>query len=305
MEIARGWPRSCAVTDYAALLAELAVPRLVGTPNHAQVREVLKRELAARGFTVEELAFTARPPRVLFGAPPRVHGVNLLASPVPAPGRPAVWLMAHYDAKGQPVSMALRLAGAAALVGGVLLLPVAFVPGLAVAAAGGLVLAGNRVTNRTPGAVDNASGVVAVLMLVDLLSPSRRRDVGVVFSDAEEMGLLGARALVADAAARFQGTAVVNFDGLDDSGRPIAVLHRPGPVGRAVAAALGARRARWLPVIVDGLALAGAARECVTIIKGTWRTMRVVHTSRDDAARLTLAGAREVARGVARALATP
>src|SRR5207302_11343387 len=69
-----------------------------------------------------------------------------------------------------------------------------------------------------------------------------------------------------------------------------------------VARTLAASRARWLPVLVDGLALAATARECVTIMRGNWSTARVVHTLRDTAARLTLDGARRVAGGVAAAL---
>ena len=73
-------------------------------------------------------------------------------------------------------------------------------------------------------------------------------------------------------------------------------------IAEQVARALEARRARWLPVVVDGLALAPTARECVTIMRGNWSTARVVHTLRDTAARLTLDGARRVAGGVAAAL---
>jgi hypothetical protein len=69
-----------------------------------------------------------------------------------------------------------------------------------------------------------------------------------------------------------------------------------------VAAALGARRARWLPVLVDGLVLAAAAREGGTIMRGDWGTATIVHTRRDAAERLTLDGVREVAWGVASAL---
>src|SRR5207253_2487893 len=82
----------------------------------------------------------------------------------------------------------------------------------------------------------------------------------------------------------------VNFDGVDDRGSTIAFIHRPGPAVERVAAALGARRARWLPVLVDGLALSGAAREGVTIMRGDWRTATIVHTPRDSAERLTLEG---------------
>ncbi|MEX2157734.1 MAG: M28 family peptidase [Gemmatimonadales bacterium] len=298
------------MTDYATLLRELAVPRLVGTPNHRRVREVLKRELAARGYSVEEHEFSGRPSRVLFGTPSVVHGVNLIASrPSDRPTvRPSVWLVAHYDSKGQPISMALRLAGAAALavgaagVGFALAAGWPVLPALALAVLGAIVLAGNRVTDQSAGAVDNASALVGVLMLLDLL-PAHVR-AGAIFSDAEELGLLGARALAADRAAMLRDTAVVNFDGLDDRGKPAAFLHRPGPVGLAVAAELGAARARWLPVLVDGIALVPTASECVTIMQGDWTTMRIVHTSRDTADRLTLAGARYVAEGVARALTT-
>lgn len=294
------------MTDYAALLRELAVPRLVGSANHARVRETLRRELTARGLAVEEHSFQARPSRVLLGVPALVRGANLIAR---RPGsRPTVWLTAHYDSKGQPISMATRLAGAVAAMLGVAGLPLSLaagwtlLPAIGVAAAGGVVLSQNRVTDGSPGAVDNASALVAVCMVLDLVPPSRRPDVGVIFPDAEEFGLLGARALVEDRRALFTGTAVVNLDGLDDAGRPIALLHRAGPLARALARELEAGRVPWLPVLVDGIELVGAARECVTILKGGWRTARIVHTPRDTADRLTLAGAKEVAEGVARAL---
>jgi hypothetical protein len=296
------------VTDPAALLRQIAVPRLVGTPVHHRVREILKRELATRGFTVAEHAFSSRPSRMLFGTPRLVRGVNLIAYRPTArpPDRPSIWLVAHYDSKGQPISMATRIVGAAAALVGAVATLVALaagwmlLPGLALVALGAGVMSRNRVTDASPGAVDNASAVVAVLAILDALP--RHAAIGVLFLDAEEFGLLGARALVADRAALLEGAAVVNFDGLDDRGRPIAFLHRRGPVGRAVAAELGAFSAPWLPVLVDGIALAGPSRECITIMKGDWGTARVVHTPFDTAERLTLAGVLEVAEGVARAL---
>ena len=148
--------------------------------------------------------------------------------------------------------------------------------------------------------MDNASAMVAIFMLLDLLRD--RTDVGVIFPDAEELGLLGARALVADRSALVRGAAALNFDGLDDGGRPVVFMHRAGPLGSAVARELDATGARWLPVVVDGIVLAPAAGECVTIMKGDWQTARIVHTRHDTAARLTLAGARQVAEGVARAI---
>lgn len=299
------------MTDYRALLAELAVPRLAGTPPAGQVREGLKRELAARGFVVMEQRFTARSLLHRLARVP-LSGVNLIA--VRPRTRVATWLVAHYDAKGQPLSMAARLAAAAlAAVGVAELLGLALrallgtahpgmVDGVLVGtgAAGAALLALNRVTDRSAGAVDNAAGIVAALATVDALPPEA--PIGVILPDAEEYGLLGARALVGERANLLADTIVVNFDGIDDRGTTIALIHRDGATVQGVARALGARRARWLPVLVDGLVLGAAARECVTIMRGDWSTARVVHTPRDTAARLTLDGARAVAGAVAAAL---
>jgi uncharacterized membrane protein YphA (DoxX/SURF4 family) len=288
------------VTDYAELFRELAVPRLVGTSNHQKVREILKRELSARGFAVEEHAFSGRPARALLGVPRTISGVNLIARPVRPSAPQPVWLVAHYDSKGQPISMAIRLVGFAALVLGLVALALAAVPAIPLLVVALIIVSQNRVTDNSPGAVDNASALIAIFMTIDQLSPGTT--VGVVFPDAEEFGLVGTRALASDRPDLFADAAVINLDGVDDVGRAMALLHRPGKVGAAVAAALGARRARWLPVIVDGIALAGVSRECVTILKGNWRTMRIVHRPEDAAARVRLDGAATVAAGLARVL---
>ena len=294
------------MTDYGELFRELAVPRLVGSANHTKVQKILTRELQARGFAVEQHAFSGRPARALLGTPHTVRGVNLIARP-PRPGspsaRPPIWLVAHYDSKGQPISMALRLIGFGALFIGLVGLLLVPIPALAVLVGGAAIALLNRVNDNSPGAVDNATALVAIFMTLDQLS--REAAVGVIFPDAEEFGLVGARALAADRADLFAGAALINLDGLDDGGRPTALLHRPGKVGAAVAAALGARRWRWLPVIVDGIALARVAGECVTILKGNSRTMRIVHRPADSADRVRLDGAASVAAGLARVLRAP
>jgi peptidase M28-like protein len=300
------------VTDYRALLAAIAVPRLTGTSPNLAIREVLKRELSARGFVVMEHRFTGRSLLHRFARAP-LEGVNLIA--VRPRARVTTWLVAHYDSKGQPLSMATRLVAAALATLGALELLFLALRALLGSLHGGVVdvllggsgiagialLAAARVTNRSAGAVDNAAGVVAALATVDALPPEA--GVGVLLPDAEEYGLLGARALVRERANLLGDTSIVNFDGVDDRGRTIAFMHRGGPTVDRVAAALGARRARWLPVLVDGLMLTRAAREGVTIMRGDWRTATIVHTPRDSAERLTLEGVRLVAEGVARGLA--
>ncbi|MGH7520728.1 MAG: M28 family peptidase [Gemmatimonadales bacterium] len=290
------------MTDYGVLFRELAIPRLVGTPNHQKVRDILTRELEARGFDVEQHAFSGRPARMLLGSPPVISGVNLVARPVRPSAHPPVWLVAHYDSKGQPVSMLVRLIGFFSLVIGLVWLSLGGGSTLPIIplALGLAILVQNRVTDKSPGAVDNATALVAVFMTLDQLP--RDAAVGVVFPDAEEYGLVGARALASDHAELFADAALINLDGLDDPGRPTALLHRPGRIGNAVADALQARRARWLPVIVDGIALARVARECVSILKGSAQTMAIVHTPQDTVARVRLDGAASVAAGLARVL---
>ena len=288
------------MTDYAVLFRELAIPRLAGTPNHQRVREILKRELRARGFDVEEHAFSGRPARALLGTPSLVHGINLIAPPIRPSAHPPVWLVAHYDSKGQPISMAVRLAGFFALLLGFFTLFVSLLPALAILAVAFVIVSQNRVTDNSPGAVDNATALVAIFMTIDQLSSGAR--VGVIFPDAEEFGLVGARSLAAGRSSLFADAALINLDSLDDTGRSTAFVHRRGRISGAVADALKARQWRWLPVIVDGIALSAVCRECVTILKGNWQTMRTIHRPADSVARVRLDGAASVAAGLARVL---
>lgn len=286
-----------------ALLDALARPRLVGTPLHTVTRELLKGELAARGFVVMEHRFAAAA-RFPLRSSVAAEGINLIG--VRPRVRVATWLTAHYDSKGQPLSMAWRLllvAAALAMIPALLLATQAgasprWWPALLVLPA--LLLALNVATDRSPGAVDNATGVLTVLAALDLLPPEA--PVGAILLDGEELGLVGARALVRERANLLRDTAVINFDGVDDRGGVIAFAHHLGSVTRSVTDRLAVRPRRRLPVVVDGLALAPAVRECLTIMKGDWGTMRVVHTPRDTADRLTLSGVADVARAVATAL---
>jgi hypothetical protein len=165
---------------------------------------------------------------------------------------------------------------------------------------GGALLARADLTNVSPGAVDNASGVLAAFETINRLPAAL--PVGIAFFDAEEWGLQGARAFVREQPAVLRGASVINFDGVDDRGITIVLSHRAGPLGPRIAQAAGARRAAWLPVLVDGMAMARVTRECLTVMRGNWSTMRRVHTPRDASDRLTLDGVRAVAAAVADAV---
>lgn len=84
-----------------------------------------------------------------------------------------------------------------------------------------------------PGADDNASGCVAVLLAAHILSQYRfERTLRFVFFTGEEQGLLGSQRYAADIAAQGQDVkAVLNMDMIawDDLGGPIMRLHTRQP----------------------------------------------------------------------------
>ena len=242
----------------------------------------------------------------------RRHGVNLVATRGGAV--PPVWLVAHLDSKSQPVPTALRAAG-------IVLSVVVWLAALATAAlqwrgadlagwwapitiAGviaGLPVAASIVGSRSPGALDNASGVATVLGAAERLGTA---PVGVLLTSAEELGLAGARAWVQTHAP---GIAL-NCDGVDDRGSLVCM--RSGRRGNAVralevgAAMCGAAiQVRGLVpgLLVDSVALADAGWDTATLSRGTWGTLARVHRPGDDLRRLTGAGIDEAASVMAAA----
>jgi hypothetical protein len=233
----------------------------------------------------------------------RRRGSNLTATRG-AP-RPGVWLVAHLDTKSQPIPLLVR-AGAIALHGATwvtaLLLCLAdwlggslvttWSPVSAAALITGLPIMASVVGNRSAGAVDNASGVAAVLLAAAALP--RHLSVGVLVTSAEELGLAGARAWVR---TREPATAL-NCDGIDDAGELLCMYsgHRPARLiaaferaTRAAGAPLGVRR--LLPgVLVDGVAFSDAGWEVLTLSRGTISTLARIHTPRDSLEMVTGAG---------------
>jgi hypothetical protein len=245
----------------------------------------------------------------------RAESVNLVA--VRGEGEPSVWLMAHLDSKSQPVPIGARalgialtaLAWTAAIVVAVAQMAGAPVGGLWPWVSGVGVLAGvpvalSVVRARSRGALDDASGVATVLLAALAAPPSL--PLGVALTSAEELGLAGARAWVA---GRPAGTAV-NVDGVDDAGqtRLMWTGRRPDRLlgtllGSASRLGIGARASRLLPgILADGVALADAGWEVVTLSRGTARTVARIHTPADEPSRISGEGIAESALLIVEAL---
>ena len=241
----------------------------------------------------------------------RAAGVNVVAT---RGGRaPRVWLVAHLDSKSQPVPSLLRVIGVVMLVSALFLAIVAAALQLAslpsrmvwwVAALDALVGAAPVVASvvgaRSPGALDNASGAAAVLAAAEMLEPQAA--VGVLLSSAEELGLAGARAW---ATTRAPGVAL-NCDGVDDEGE-LTIMHgfnAPTDVMDAVrSAAARDVQVRRMPLglLTDSVALADRGWRAITVSRGSFASLRRVHTPHDSLAMLRGTGIHDTATVLARA----
>ena len=257
----------------------------------------------AAGFAVVSLGGRWLARRGVLALPMlRRHGVNIEA--VRGDGDPELWLVAHADSKSQPVPLLLRAAGIVLLALATLAafaIAIAGIAGIAgahslrawpivivAATLGAIPVLGSVVGRASHGAVDNASGVATVLCVAEALRSDATVPVGVLITDAEELGLAGARAWCAE--TRHAATSVLNCDGVDDVGqltvmwtRPRA--HRLEDAFRS-AAAVVQREVRLRPlvpgVLVDAVAFADAGWEAVTLSRGSLATLRRIHTRADD-----------------------
>src|SRR5439155_123148 len=153
---------------------------------------------------------------------------------------PRAWLVAHLDSKSQSIPMLIRISSYLALMtvlfvafgSGFLLLLGAIrhvnwnliVIAAVIAALPSLLC---FVQNKSRGALDNATGVAAVLLAARLISPEK--PLGVLITSGEELDLAGARAWENGTG----GAPMINCDTVDDAGiwrcmygnRPHALTH--------------------------------------------------------------------------------
>ena len=242
----------------------------------------------------------------------RTSSVNLVAMR----GTPRVWLVAHIDSKSQPVAILARIVGISigiwtliwiAALAAVAARGVAVPSGLWLVAgligiAASLPVIASVVGEQSPGAVDNGSGVVTVLLAAEALPPDM--PVGVLLTSAEELGMAGARAF----AAIHSPAMAINVDGVDDRGSTICMRHgraarvRVGLSRAARSIGMNVRERTTIPgLLTDGVVLAEAGWSAVTLSRGGLGTLWRIHRAADVASHLRGSGIHEMARLVASA----
>ncbi|HUF49696.1 MAG TPA: M28 family peptidase [Longimicrobiales bacterium] len=348
--------------DAAAVLREIAKPRLTGSEGAIETGAAIRARFEALGFHVQERPFTFNPWLgrlglsavgalylvasftaavflytnnpfgaialllillvvaaliALFAGPAidqlpfaRQHGANFYITR--GERRPRFIIMAHRDSKSQPVPLAFRgpaivvasLAWlglfSAAILHTARPLPASLILLLGILAfIAGVILIFCYVENRSPGALDNASGVAAAIGIA--ARESDAGDIAFLITDAEELGLAGARA-AARSLPPVHG--VINMDGLDDDGHFFVLerfgLFRKKGLAPHLAAALlqeaeamgepADRRDMPFGIQVDHIPIVRAGTPALTIMRGSLRSLRRVHRPGDDLDHLTGAG---------------
>jgi hypothetical protein len=240
--------------------------------------------------------------RVLSFPAMRASSRNLIATRGTAP---TVWLVAHADSKSQTIGMLPRVASL--LLGWVffvltLVTMIQLSLGVSVATEFSPDLLGVQVsilsfltmlmtlpfalcfiTNRSRGALDNASGVAAVLLAVDLIPG--HKEFGVLLTSGEELALAGAKAYVN---TREEKGIAINCDTIDDGGRFVCLTGgKRAAAHRALVSAggktgQGIRIRSTIPgILTDSIALAEGGWDTCTLTRGNLGTLARVHTSGD------------------------
>lgn len=218
----------------------------------------------------------------------RLTGANLIASLPSAsddPNLPRVLLVAHYDSKSQRLPIVVRVACFALAIAGSLLYACASIahaltafPILSLLAAGAAAIAFFAaipllfldVGDLSPGAIDNASGLGALLHLAEVLAVRQdwqtRLRLTILVTDAEELGVVGASAYIRRHLSALRrdaqgaGLHILNFDGVgvDADVRLAGVPSNRHNSARALARADRVRIATWVE---------RAARDCGLHVK--------------------------------------
>ena len=295
------WPGrfsvSLAGVFYLAGAIGSALLATIGHPGVALVVQLSVLVLIGGLAVLQRLAMNIVP----FG---RIEASNLIAG---VPGkRPRYYVMAHRDSKSQPIPLAFR--GPAIVLGIIawIALVVLYLLGLldpafnnpatimllgVLAAVAGLILILCWVNNNSPGALDNASGVATLLGVAERELDAG--DVAFIVTDAEELGLAGAREVATSLPASF---GVINVDGIDDYGTFHIVERfgwprKQGAAPHLAAALLSAAAAlnhnavrRNVPIglLLDHIPIVRAGTPALTLMRGDLKSLSRVHRPADN-----------------------
>lgn len=244
----------------------------------------------------------------------RATSYNLVAqrdSVPPQGGSSALW-MAHVDSKSQNISMFTRVAAIAGAVTAVVILCAGSLAGsqnlvytaTALGVMSSLPLAVCLVGSNGKGTLDNASGVATILESARRLP--REVPVTIVLTGAEELGLAGATAYL----GHLQKTdpswrpLVLNCDTVDDDGRVVCFTsNRLAPsVRQTISDAMkkvspnAYIRSMVFGILTDSVVFSRAGYNAVTISRGTWNTLKKIHTEADNMGEFKGTGIPETAR---------
>lgn len=241
----------------------------------------------------------------------RVSAANLFA--VKPGSRPRFIVMAHLDSKSQSIPLSFRgpaiivaiISWSAFVIFAILgvLDPIWIMRWLTTLIGvlcyiAGVLLVFCFVENRSPGALDNASGLSTLIGVAE--SDRDHDDVAYLVTDAEELGLVGSRAI---APQLDPVIGVINIDGIDDGGG-FYVLERFGIPPRHIAPHLAAailtaaeemaepaqRRNVPFGLLLDHIPLARVRLPAITLMRGSMRSLLRVHLPTDSTAALNGAG---------------
>lgn len=301
---------------FATPLLGGAVAAIVGVAGHLGAegsRFIPLVVVALAGIALFEAGGWLAERGVLVAPVLRARGVNLEATR--RGETPPVWLCAHLDTKSQPIPTLIRTLGIVLVGIGYLM-----TAGLAILSAVGapqhpffwacaalVTLVGavpvvlSVVGQRSAGALDNASGVATVISAARALGDES--STGILITDAEELGLAGARAWALQH-MQHRGTTVLNCDGVDDDGRVVVMFTGAmpkelfGAVERASeTTGVHCRPMRMVPgLLTDSVAFARAGLSSVTFSRGSLGSLARVHSRRDDLTNLRGTGIAETAR---------
>ena len=254
------------------------------------------------------------------GRPGALHrGENLIAAwpDHPADARPHLYLVAHYDSKSQRLPLTARIACfVLAAIGGLLTsaltllnaAPEAVMPAGALTALAILPLLTLDVGNRSPGAIDNASGVGLVVHLAEVLarrSVLDRLRVTILIPDAEEWFVMGASAYVRTHFDELRGEAqrlhMLNFDGIGVRGelhtvggdKTIGLLHQLRTAAQGMSLPL--KKFRLFGALFDHLPFEQHGFDAMSLIT-VGAASRSVHTPHDEVSQLDARGFEQAGR---------